>query len=273
MQKQSIIGVFTGLCLICAGGGRWAHAQTTSDAPKVLVIQVEELKPGKTGEIHLKSEDAFVKAMKEAKSKDYYLAMTSMSGSSRAAFLFGYDSLEDWEKTRTDEGSNAPLASAIDSATLADGELQSDYLTAVYRLRPDMSYGTAPTNIAHMRYFDVGRYKVKVGREAEFAEAVKMWGAAMGKLDPDLQWYTYQSMLGKENGGVYLFFTPMKSLSTLDQIYGRLDKLSEDANAKRMAELFASSEESHQHNLYKFDPRMSYPSPVWAKADAFWQTK
>lgn len=269
------VGIFAGMCLMAtvAGGAHAAYAQDAQQGPpKVLVVQLEEIKPGKTGAIHQKSENAFVQAMKNANSKDYYLAMTSMTGNSRAAFLFGYPSFEEWEKM-DNETNNSPLGAAIDRASLADGELLTDYLSAAYRLREDLSHGAA-VNIGQMRYFDVGRFKIRPGHEAEWDEAVKMWTDAMGKLDPDMHWAAYQSMLGRENGGVYLIFTPMKSLSTLDRIFGNLDKMPKDDSAKRLGELLAASEESGQHNLFKFSPAMSYPSPEWVKADpSFWQPK
>jgi hypothetical protein len=271
MQKR-YLRLLTGMCLTIAATCGWSRAQLVQDGPpKVLVISVEDVKPGKAGAIHQRTESAFAKAARDANSKNYHLGLISMSGSSRAAFLFGYDSFEQWEQMDGEAAASPQFAAALDRAWVADGDLLTDYQRSAYRLRPELSYGPS-VKIALMRYFDVGRYKLRAGHEAEFAEAVKMWGAAMGKLDTDLGWSGYQSMLGKENGGVVLIFTPMKSLSALDRIFGNIDKLPQDDSSKRMGELFASSIETRQHNLFKFSPALSYPPPEWVKEDpGFWK--
>ena len=60
--------------------------------PKVLVIQREYLKPGKAGAIHVSSEANFVRAVTDAKWPTHYIAMDSMSGPTRALYMFAYDS-------------------------------------------------------------------------------------------------------------------------------------------------------------------------------------
>ena len=43
---------------------------------------------------------------------------------------------------------------------------------------------------------------------------------------------------------------------------------------KKARELAAASIESSQTNLFSFEPKMSYVSPEWAKADpTFWHAK
>src|SRR5262245_1955743 len=104
------------LCLIpCI-----AHAQAP---PKVLLIQREYVKPGKTGELHEKAETAFVQAMAKAKWPVNYLALTSMSGKSRALFFTFYPSFEAWEKDAAAVSKNAVLSASIEKAVSGDGEL------------------------------------------------------------------------------------------------------------------------------------------------------
>ena len=43
---------------------------------------------------------------------------------------------------------------------------------------------------------------------------------------------------------------------------------------KKLGELSAAAIESSQTNLFSFNPRMSYPSEEWVKADPeFWKSK
>ena len=270
--------LFAGVCLVVTGLGgvgmaRAQNAPGESGPPKVLVATVEELKPGKAGAEHEKIESEFVRASRNAKSTQYYLAMTSMSGPSRAVFLFGYDSFADWQKGDAETFGNTPLASTLDPLFVQDGELLKDVLTGAFRIRPELNHG-APVNVVHMRYFDVGRFKIRPGHQQQWFEAVKQWGAAMDKLDTGMSWVGYEQMLGTDSSGTYLSFTPLKSLHELDRIFGNIDKLPDDDASRKMGEVFAAAAESSQHNLYKFSPAMSYAPPSWLKEDPeFWQVK
>jgi hypothetical protein len=44
-----------------------------------------------------------------------------------------------------------------------------------------------------------------------------------------------------------------------------------DDGMKKLGELEASSVESLQHRLFAFNPRMSYVTDEWMKADDFWK--
>ncbi|MGH9615489.1 MAG: hypothetical protein ACRD28_02025 [Acidobacteriaceae bacterium] len=95
MKKQlgfaaALCVVFAGFC--CAAPGPATAQEPASGAtppPNVLVIQREFLKPGKAGSPHENTERAFVQLSAQANSA-HYLAMDSLSGRSRALFLFGY---------------------------------------------------------------------------------------------------------------------------------------------------------------------------------------
>lgn len=271
-------GFFAGMFLLIAGsaGTHAVFAQDTDAThapPKVLVITSEILKPGKFGSAHETIESQFVSAAKNAKSTQYYTAMNSMSGPARTLFLFAYDSFADWEKADKELYSNAGLGATLDPLFVKDGELLTDALTSAYRFRQDMSHN-ASVDIAKMRYMDIGRYKVRAGHEQQFGESLKQWAAEMDKLDPDMHWAVYQSMLGQDNGGIFLLFTPMKSLSTLDHIFSNLDKLPNNEAMKSSGEAFAAAVEGSQHNLFRYAPAMSYPPPSWVKeVPDFWQTK
>ena len=103
--------LFSGCALLAAVLAPVLNAQDKSEdgPPKVLVIHREYLKPGKGGQIHERSESAFVKAFADAKSPYHYFALDSLSGPSRSLFLFAYDSFADWEKETAAIRSNPAL--------------------------------------------------------------------------------------------------------------------------------------------------------------------
>jgi hypothetical protein len=243
--------------------------------PKVLVISREFVKPGKTGEVHEKSESNFVQAMAKAKWPTHYFAVSSLSGRPRVLFLTGYDSFESWEKDNLTTKKNAGLWAALDRAEVTDGDLLSDYdqTVGVYSeeqsLRPNV-------DIAHMRYFEISLFRVKPGHRHEWGEIVNMVSAAYQNI-PDVHWATYEVQYGQEDGPTYLIFTALKSASEIDR-EAATDKDFVTAmgadGMKKLSELEDSAIQSDQTNLFAFSPSMSYVRQDWIKADPdFWKTK
>jgi hypothetical protein len=271
------IGLWLVLTLLTAGAAIVVAQDYSMSPPKVLVSQLEMLKPGVSGAPHMKTESAFVQAMTAAKWPTHYLGMDAMSGASRALFLVGYDSFAAWEKDVQATQKNATLAAALDRAGVADGQLLAGYLGGVFVYREDMSLRPNITNIAQSRYFEVLRFKIREGHDKEWEDLVKMYVDAYGKAVPDEHWATYQSQYGADNGGVYVVFIAMKSLAEVDNGFGNGKKFAAqlgDDGMKKLAELTAACVQESQSNLFAFNPKESYVSDAWVKADpGFWKPK
>lgn len=271
------VGLCAGLCLFVGGfaGVRAARAQETAP-PKVLVIDVENLKPGKAGGAHEKTESAFVKAMVDAKWQEHYLALEALSGPPRNLFLFRYDSLAGLEQERMEQKKHPEMGAALDRAYADDGELLSSMERAIYKLREDLSHKPS-SEIAKMRYMEITRVKLRVGHQPEWEEYLKMVQSGLDKADPERHLVVYQSVYGWENGGVWLLISPMKSLEDADRLAAVRDGMAKtmgEADAKHLRELAIAAVDHSQRNLFAFDPEMSYVSDEWVKADpAFWQHK
>jgi len=266
------------LLLSCLLSGCWSAcaAQGKSEErhgpPKVLVIMREFLKPGKQGSTHEKTESAFVQAFRKANWPQHYFSVDSLSGKPRSLFLVGYNSFADWEKDNQAVAKNAALSAALERASAADGELLSEYDTGVFTYREDYSLNP-PADIAQMRYFEISLFHVRPGHRNDWDELVKLVMKAYEKI-PDTHWVTFEANYGTD-GGTYLVFNPIKSLSEVDKAMGQ-DKDFAAAmgpdGMKRLAELEAASVETSQTNLFMFNPRNSYPPDEWIKADpAFWK--
>jgi hypothetical protein len=274
------IGMCAGLCFLIGGvcGLPAAMAQETAKVtppPKVLVIDIEWLKPGKSGSVHQKTESAFVQASEKAKSTQHYLAMEALSGPPRSLFFFSYDSFAALEKQRQEEMANTSLSADIDQAYAADGELLSSMARNIFTLRDDLMHESGVA-IPTMRYMQITRVTVRPGHQAEWEEYLKMLRSNLDKTQPGRHIALYQSAYGWENGGIWLLITPMKSLDEVDQADANMAKFREnmgDANLKRYRELAGSAIESSQRNLYAFDPGISYVSDEWVSADPFWKRK
>jgi hypothetical protein len=242
--------------------------------PKVLTIFREYTKPGKAGSAHEKTESAFVKANMEAKWPTHYLAVESLTGKSRALFLIGYESFAAWEKDRLATQKNITLSAALDRAWAADGELLSETDSTALVFHEEFSM-RPEVDIPHMRYFEISLYQVRPGHGKDWGEIVKMVTAAYEKI-PDAHWATYEAAYGLQ-GNTYVVFNPMKSAAEIDKSFAEGKEfaaaMGEDG-MKKLAELLAAAIESSQHNLFAFNPHMSYPADEWVKADPeFWAPK
>jgi hypothetical protein len=276
------VGLSLGLCFLFVGSTFVSTFVSAQDGmgggtppPKVLLIQREYLKPGRAGSMHEKTESAFVRAMNAAKWPTHYFAADSLSGPSRSLFFVGYPSFEAMEKDNMAQAKDTSLSTAFDRASIADGDLLTEFDSGVYLYRDDLSLRSS-VDIAKFRYFEIIHFNVKPGHTKEWEEMVKMYHDGYEKAVPESQWATFESTFGQNNGGVYLVFIPMKSLAEMDTRFADGKKLSGavgEAGMKKMADLESECIESQQTNLFQFNPKISYPPDEWVKADSFWKPK
>jgi len=258
------------------------NAQTAPDdgPPNVLVIHREYLKPGKGGQLHERSESAFVHALADAKSPSHYFALDSLSGPSRSLFLFSYDSFADWEKQTAATSSNAALGAKLDQASLMDGDLLTGYDAGVMTLRPDLSLNKG--SIDGARYFEITVFVVKPGHVHDFKELAKLYIDTYRKVAPQTHWDTFEVMYGSPvpttaGGDVFLVFNLMKSLAETDKSIQDSDKFASELGAtgmQKVSELTAASIQLSTTNLFVINPRESNPPSEWIKKDpGFWKVQ
>lgn len=270
------VAMFAVVCLAGLGvsGLQSAIAQETHP-PKVLVIQVENLKPGKAGSPHQKTEAAVAKLAADAKWPQHYFGMTSLSGPPRALFFFPYDSFAEVGKEMARESDQSEASQKIEQANMEDAELVEAFQTSAYTFRPDLSYKpNAPLKSLH--FFEITRIKVKLGHTQEWEEYLKMLQSHLDKSAPDRHLAVYQSAYGWENGGIWLILIPMGSMAEADELFASRDgmrkSMGEDS-FKHFRDLAEASIVNSQRNVFAVNPEMSYVWDDWAKGDSFWQKK
>lgn len=254
-----------------------AQAQSSGSipVPKVLQIQREFIKPGKAGALHDKSESAFVQAMARAKWPTYYIALSSMSGKSRALYLTGYDSFEAWEKDTKAVAKNTVLSGELERANVADGDLLDAFDQKVYTYDEDLSY-RASGDLSHQRYFEVAVYHVRPGHGKEFSDLVKMYIALNQKAGTSATWASFRLEYGGD-AGTYVALSVDKSLADIDAGFAdnkKIGAILTDDDKTKLRELRAAALESEDDELFAINPRQSYVSDAAVKADPdFWKPK
>lgn len=272
MKRMTWLGV--GTCLIAGCLGAVAQNSGSNGPPKILSVAREWTKPGKNGMSHEKTESAFVQAMTKAKWPTHYLAAESQSGKPRVLFFVGYDSFEAWEKDMKATEKNTTLSAELDRANMADGELLSGVDQGVLMYREELSL-RPNVDIPHMRYFEISRFHVKQGHDKDWEALVKMYQSGFEKIE-GTHWAMYQIVYGQEDG-TYIIFNPIKSAAEIDREMADWPKFEAALGGdgmKKLAELTAATVDSSETNLFTFNPRMSYVSEDWIKADPdFWKSK
>jgi hypothetical protein len=268
-----------GLSLAVAGSTMAAAQQDASannSVPKVLQITREFLKPYKNGMAHDKTESAFTTAMAKAKFPAYYVGMNSMTGKSRALFMTRYSSFEEWEKDNKLAAANASLTADVESASLADGELLEGVDSVVYSYDADLSYHPHDDIVNH-RYYQISVYHVRPGHHKDWMDLVKMVKDAHEKMGDKAHWGTYEIAFGAENG-TYLVISGDAHMSVIDDDYANdkkfVDAMGGEEGMAKFDALIGAAVDSSRSELFAVNPRQSYVSDEWIKADPdFWKPK
>jgi hypothetical protein len=266
-----------GLSLAVAGSTLAAAQQMsgTTSVPKILQITREYVKPYKGGATHDKTEGAFVQAMTKAKWPTHYTALNSLSGKLRSLYFTQYESLEAWEKDSASVEKNSVLATELERASVADGELLESVDQGVFVFSDELSYH-ARADLSQQRFMEISAYNVRPGHEKEWNELVKLVKSGYEKAGIDAHWGTFNLIYGGV-GGRYLVLSAHKTLAEVDKEFLNdkdFEKALGEDGLKQLDTLVAASIESSEHNLYQFNPRQSYVPEEWVKSDpTFWKPK
>ena len=247
------------------------------EAPKpapVISIGIESIKEGRSA-AHEKVETEWAATLRKANFPGTYYALDSISGTSEVIFIAPMESFgarEEMDKFADKE----PLKTSLDNLDSRDGELRtsSRQLWAVYR--PDLSYKPESMNLAKTRYVDLATFRLKLGKDDDFAGGAKAIFNAYGKGNVDMCILSYQVVAGAPSG-TFLFFTLMDSMKFLDAeperqkaLKAGMPETDYQALMRGMGDVFVSMED----NLFAVKPNMSLPAKAVAEADpAFWRPK
>jgi hypothetical protein len=247
--------------------------------PKVLYIVKEDIKPSMMA-AHNDHSAGFARIFRTLGSPNYRIAMVPIAGSeNEVIYITGAESFAQLETilNTTDKkmaGVSGNTKAELDRLNKEAPALHAGMRDMLTLFRPELSYNPG-VDIRTMRYFSITTLRVRPGHDAQFAEyAQKVINAAKKAKVENYHTAIFQVISGAQ-GGTYLLFRPMKSLSDMDDPVGMRVRaaMGNDERKdldKEAGEVYMSSETS----TYAFAPDMSYVEKEFAAADpGFWNPK
>jgi hypothetical protein len=202
--------------LVCAAFAPALAQGLPTTQPEYLQVIREEIKVGHTTD-HAKVEAGWPAAFARAKSPDYYVALSSITGTPEAWFVIPYKSHAAMGEGMKRENDDPVLAQELARLSHADAEHISGARTIHAVAMKDLSHGPFPST-EKQRFWEIVQFRVRPGHEADFAAAARSYGAALGRVDPEASFRVYQVRAGMP-GPSYLVFSSVTSFDGLSGIY------------------------------------------------------
>jgi hypothetical protein len=242
--------------------------------PNLLTIIRERVKVGREVD-HSKHERGWPAAFAKANSTNYYLAMSSMTGSSEVWYVIPWDShaAEADAMKRFDE--DPVLSAEMARLSRADAEYLDGIQRIQARARPDLSAGDFP-NLAKVRFFHNTVFCVRPGKQELFETAAKAYATAAKRAEPKTSYRVYEVIAGMPTPSFFIFS------STED--YAQFDERlaagaatwigATDEEKEIMRKFSVEGLLESEPNRYRLDPQQSYVAEeVKAEDPAFWNAE
>jgi hypothetical protein len=250
-------------------------AQTLpTSQPNMITIVREEVKLGRDAD-HAKVEAGWPAAYEKAKSPDYYLAMTSMTGAPEAWYITPYAShAAIGDGLKRDDG-DAVLTAELTRLRRADADVISSVRVIQARARVDLSYGAYP-DLAKQRFFEMTWFRVRPGHEQQFEAAGKAYGAANKRTGANATYRVYEVVAGVP-APTYLIISSVGSYSEFDKAMTDGDKIMKGANPEEgmaLQKFMLEGVVNVETQRFRVDPVQSYvPKETRAQDPTFWMPK
>jgi hypothetical protein len=270
--------------VLCLGAP--ALAQAPPGPPPVLMITVEEIKPGSMA-AHEKSVGSYLALWERAKVPAGRIGLQPVSGdTNQVVYLQGYESYAAMEAANQKQeqtiAANPMWQAEIERLDRESGPLHASQKTIIASFRPDLSYQPLTMDaVAKARYFNVRTTTVNPGRGGDYAEYMKQLNHARDKAQvADIHTAVYQVMSGAP-GGTFVTLFVNRSLADEDAFRKASDARSKAVNealggdsvvkqrAALAEQVFATG--AGMDTLYSVNRKLSQPTAQFAAYDPeFW---
>lgn len=267
--------------------GAPALAQAPPGPPPVLVITVEEIKPGSMG-AHEKSVGSYLALFERAKVPAGRLGLQPLSGdTNHVVYLQGYESFAAMEAANKKQeetiAANPAWQAELDRLDRESGPMHASQKTMIATFRPDLSYQPLTMDaVAKARYFTMSTMAVNPGRGGDYSEYMKQLNRAREKAQvADIHTAVYLVASGSPPG-TYVTFFVNRSLADEDAFRKGAEArnkaideaLGGESVVKQRAAMTEQIFRSGMNTLYSVNPKISQPTPQFAAYDPeFWTPK
>lgn len=262
------------LSLLALAGLTLAQAQSLPQSqPALLTIIREEIKPGR-GADHARHEAGWPAAYEKAKSPDFYIAMTSLTGPTEAWYLVPQASHAAIAESMKREDKDPVLSAELARLALRDAEFVERVRVIQAMARPDLSYGKFP-DLAKVRFYGVSTFTVRPGHNQKFEEILKLYASVRKRVAPDSSYRTYVVIAGMR-GPTYLLFGTVEDYGKFDQTMAEHMKSLTSATPEETAvfNTWGDHVVAEETQRFRVDPVQSYvPKETRAQDPEFWSPK
>jgi hypothetical protein len=240
--------------------------------PKFLTIIREEVKVGRNAD-HARHEAGWPAAFEKAKSPDYYLALTSVTGPNEACYLIPSESSAAIGERMKREAADPVLSAELERLAAGDAEFVHSVRSAQAVARPDWNVGSFP-DLAKVRFLLITRFQVAPGQWLRFDALAKAYRAARERVDSKIGYRLYEVLHGLP-AQTFMAVTSVESYGEFDTSLAEHWAAIQKATPEEAA-LFAKQDMIvHQEAaVFRVDPKQSYVSnKVRATDPEFWNGK
>ena len=242
--------------------------------PKFITIIREEVKVGRNDD-HARFESGWPAALEKAKSPDYYLAMTSLTGPNEAWFVTPWESHASVAESMKREDKDPVLSAEMARLSVGDADYTHSARTVHARARTELSAGEFP-DVGKARFFQITVWRVRFGHQQQFEEAAKAYATARVRSNSKEGYRFYEVIAGMPTP-TYLTLASVENYGDLDQIAAADQATWKAMTPEETGVLQRAATEaviSSEPNNFKVDPQMSYvPRETREKDAEFWINK
>jgi len=242
--------------------------------PKLITVGREEVKVGRNAD-HAKHEAGWPAAFEKAKSPDYYLALTSLTGPNEAWYIAPSESHMALGEQMKREDKDPVLSAELARLSLGDAQYINGVQTFQAVARTDLSVGTFP-DIAKARFYEITVFRVHPGHEVQFEEAAKAYASARMRAEPKAGYRIYEVIAGMP-GPAYLEFSSVEDYGEFDQQLAAKVATWKETTPEEKSRLQRCLTEgiiSYEVNRFRLDPVQSYvPKETREQDRDFWIAK
>jgi hypothetical protein len=255
-------------------GLQYASAQgLPKEQPKMITLVREQVKAGRAAD-HAKHEAGWPAAYEKAKSPDYYLAMTSITGPAEAWYIIPRESHAAEAEAMKREDKDPALSAELARLSARDAEFINGVTVLQAVARPDLSIGAFP-DTSKVRFFQIGIYMVRPGQGEKFDALAKTYGKARLRAASKSSFRVYSVIAGMPTP-TYLVISSVEDYAQFDQMmaddFATFTSTTEDEKAEfaKFGDIVAKEE----YNRFRVDPVQSYvPRETREKDPDFWMPK